>query len=49
MKKYSLVMSCIVHHQKIFTLAPQKGLEFPRELGMGVFCKAKKIKEMYEV
>ena len=33
-----------VQFQKIFILLPQKGLEF----GGGGFCKAKKIKEMYQ-
>ena len=36
-----------VQLQKIFILPPQKRLEFPGGGGRG-FCKAKKIKEMYE-
>ena len=34
-----------VQFQEISILPPQKGLEFP---GAGGFCKAKKLKEMYE-
>ena len=39
-----------VQIQKISILPPQKGLEFPgvEGGGGGGFCKAKKIKEMYE-